>query len=194
VIFVFRGFPFLFQPLDNAMKFPYSQVYVHDGIIFAAHAGRIESFDLYSRNHVSTWTHPDTETFIASSRALREKTQAPIAPEAQDQGLVLEPPAKRQKTFSGDEGEETGSSKTTRGARDANQPKGSGKKGAKSARPVERPLLIQITGTKDGGHVVAVSGHDKAIWVFEHTGAGQLRQISKRSALTAHSPFFFSSD
>lgn len=159
------------------VKFPYSQIYVHDGIIFAARAGRIESFDLHSGQHLSTWTHPDTEKFV-------DHLKPPITETAEDTP-ASEPPSKRQKISEG-EGQVNQPGVEVK-AQEKEQAEGSGEKAPKQTRPkqVDRPVIIQVTGTADGKHVVAVSGHDKTIWVFEHVGTGQLRQLSKRSA----SPF-----
>ncbi|KAL1899651.1 tRNA (guanine-N(7)-)-methyltransferase non-catalytic subunit trm82 [Ceratocystis pirilliformis] len=45
----------------------------------------------------------------------------------------------------------------------------------------DKPIITLLSVTSDGKHVVAVSGHDKAIWVFEHDGRGKLMQSSKRT-------------
>lgn len=155
------------------MKFPYSQVHVHDGIAFAARSGRIESFNLHSGGHLSTWVHPDTQSFVDSIKSFHTENT--------DDASTTEPPSKRQKTLEDNEGAGS-ASRTEERAQDEVKVEGPGKKAQKQPRPrkADRPVIIQITGTTDGKHIVAVSGHDKAIWVFEHAGTGQLRQLSKR--------------
>jgi tRNA (guanine-N(7)-)-methyltransferase subunit TRM82 len=160
------------------MVFPYSQVHVHDSIVFAARSGRIESFNLHDGSHLSTWIHPDTEKFIDSIK--------PIDQEILEDTPTSEPPAKRQKTSESDEGAASNSRKDEQTPDEA-QAGGSGKNGPKQPKPKreDRPVIIQIMGTSDGKHIIAVSGHDKAIWVFENTGAGQLKELSKRSACSS---------
>lgn len=157
------------------MKFPYSQVHVHDGIIFATRSGRIESFDLHNGNKLSTWIHPDTENFVNSIK--------PVSTEVPDDSSTVEPPTKRQKTSEVEE-EDANSAKTEGNPQDESPAEGGAKKGPKQPRQkqVDRPVVPLITGTTDGKHIVALSGQDKAIWVFEHDGQGQLKQLSKRSA------------
>lgn len=50
------------------------------------------------------------------------------------------------------------------------------------ARAPERPVITQLTSTADGSHVLAVSGHDKVIWVFDHDNQGGLTRVSSRCA------------
>lgn len=42
------------------------------------------------------------------------------------------------------------------------------------------PLVQCMSVTADGKHVVAVTGSDKTIWVYEHDGNGQLTLLSQR--------------
>lgn len=42
------------------------------------------------------------------------------------------------------------------------------------------PMIQCMVVTKDGKHLVAVTGSDKTIWVFEHDGNGKLTKISQR--------------
>lgn len=164
------------------MKVPYSQVHVHGPVIFAARSGWIESFNVQDGSHISSWKHPDSE--------IAEKVE-----DSNGDGAA-EPPSKRQKTS---EDEDVSTSKTTDVVQDENEPAVSAEKGKNSkadliapsrkgqlSRAPDRPVVIQLTSTVDGKYVIAVTGHDKAIWVFEHDGAGHLKQLSKRSAL---SPF-----
>jgi tRNA (guanine-N(7)-)-methyltransferase subunit TRM82 len=158
------------------MKVPYSQVHVHGPVIFAARSGWIDSFNVQDGNHISTWKHPDSTNV--------EKT------EERDGDAAAEPPSKRQKTS---EAEDVSTLKTADVAQDGNGETGSAEKGQNSkkakaapksqmSRAPDRPVVIQLTGTSDGKHIVAVTGHDKAIWVFEHDGEGHLKQLGKRSA------------
>ncbi|KAI1021769.1 hypothetical protein LB505_009039 [Fusarium chuoi] len=51
------------------------------------------------------------------------------------------------------------------------------------SRVPDRPVITHLTSTLDGSHILAITGHDKAIWVFENDGKGSLNQISKRPEL-----------
>ncbi|KAI0898344.1 hypothetical protein F4806DRAFT_507258 [Annulohypoxylon nitens] len=44
----------------------------------------------------------------------------------------------------------------------------------------EFPFVILLAATEDGSHLVAVTGQDKTIWVFEHDGKGTLKELSQR--------------
>lgn len=162
------------------MRFPYSQVHVSNGIIFAANSGRIESFKLQDGSYLSTWTHPGTENFIESVKSMRIEDAPSQSVEAAE-----EPPSKRQKTS---EGEAISTSSAPEKSEGTTQNLGVKKKPLKKMQRADRPLIIQITSTEDGKHVVAVSGHDKTIWTFEHDGAGRLKQLSKRSVSSGIHP------
>lgn len=49
------------------------------------------------------------------------------------------------------------------------------------ARVPDRPVVTHLASTASGGHVVAVTGHDKTLWVLAHDGAGGLAQLSRRA-------------
>lgn len=44
----------------------------------------------------------------------------------------------------------------------------------------DQPVITHMMVTSTGSHLVATSGHDKTIWVFEHDGNGTLTQLSQR--------------
>lgn len=48
------------------------------------------------------------------------------------------------------------------------------------AQQSELPFVILLAATEDGNHLVAVTGQDKTIWVFEHDGKGNLKELSQR--------------
>ncbi|KAM0332338.1 hypothetical protein ACHAQA_002615 [Verticillium albo-atrum] len=110
------------------------------------------------------------------------------------------PPAKRQKL---QEGQDAQPAKDDQ-AMDVDEPsaedqkKGSGFKNRKQkqkerhdrqggplvrgtfGRTVEQPLITHMMVTSNGSHLVAVSGHDKTIWTFEHDGRGALNMLTQR--------------
>ncbi|KAK2046985.1 WD repeat domain-containing protein [Colletotrichum somersetense] len=117
------------------------------------------------------------------------------------------PPAKRQKVESAEEkadgdGEEAkngdamvvdsepakpeqtkrdrrkGNKQVRRGHRDGQQQQNN--RGGAFARVPDYPVITIMTTTNDGSHLLAVSGHDKSLWVFEHDGKGNLKMLSQR--------------
>ncbi|QPH01344.1 hypothetical protein C2857_005543 [Epichloe festucae Fl1] len=177
---------------------PYNRVQTTRNILFATRGGKIHSFNLSDSTHLSTWQHPDVEKFANACNKDNSKPQngtgdAPAAPETGKE--ASEPPAKRQKTAQGEElnappdnveDSKAGEASQNRGMK---QGKKKGKKQSKGpshgdksrmGRVVDRPLITLMTCTSDGQHLVAVSGHDKAVWVFEHNGHGRLTQLSQR--------------
>ncbi|EFQ26363.1 WD repeat domain-containing protein [Colletotrichum graminicola M1.001] len=117
------------------------------------------------------------------------------------------PPAKRQRVESteekaGEDGEETkdddamvldsepakpeqqkrdrrkGNNQVRRGQRDGQQQQNN--RGGAFARVPDYPVITIMTTTSDGSHLLAISGHDKSLWVFEHDGKGNLKKLSQR--------------
>lgn len=50
----------------------------------------------------------------------------------------------------------------------------------KSPRSEETPIILAMAATSDHQYLVAVTGADKAIWVFKTNGTGQLEKLSER--------------
>lgn len=174
------------------MKIPYNLVCTHGGVLFAARSGQIHTFNLADGSLISTWKHPDVEKVANAVRTIAEDEKieqaagaAQIAQNEEAQAEGEGPPAKRQKTTSD---EDLSASKVTEKLAKEDESAGqSGKKkwkknkGSSRRQHVpNRPLITHMLGTADGKHLLAISGHDKAIWVFEHDGAGNLTQLSQR--------------
>lgn len=178
------------------MKIPYNRVYTQGSILFAARGGSIHSFSLLDGTHVSTWQHPDVAKVADALKAISDER---IAEESKprEQGGVgpegSEPPAKRQKCE--DEGGATAGDTQApqhdaaqnspeskdKGGKDVKKRKdASGSQKRQVARVPDRPVITQLIGTADERHVLAVSGHDKIIWVFDHDGQGELTLSSQR--------------
>ncbi|KAG5929070.1 hypothetical protein E4U53_002530 [Claviceps sorghi] len=180
---------------------PYNRVQTTRNILFATRGGKIHSFNLSEGKHLSTWQHPDVEKLIngpepqKGSRPPGDESTATLA------GSVTgvetnEPPAKRQKTAqtkdanTPSDGTEPLKTEDASAKTSAVQGKRKGKKQSKGPSHgdnsrmgkvvVDRPVMTLMTCTTDGSHLVAVSGHDKAVWVFEHDGRGVLTQLSQR--------------
>ncbi|PTB65343.1 hypothetical protein BBK36DRAFT_55602 [Trichoderma citrinoviride] len=158
------------------MKIPYNRVHVQGQILFAARGGAIHTFSLTDGSHISSWKHPDVDKVAQSIQAINDaKAEAAAAaltaeadstPATESEG----PPAKRQRLDGGDSEKNPSVSA---------QVVDSGK--SRFARVPDRPVVTHLTSTPDGSHLVAITGHDKVIWVFEHDGNGQLKQLSKRT-------------
>ncbi|KAH6854254.1 hypothetical protein B0I37DRAFT_25059 [Chaetomium sp. MPI-CAGE-AT-0009] len=147
------------------MILPYHLVKVCGNTVFAAQGSNIHSFNS-GFEYVSTWKYPVQET---------DESNGP-ATEAQGSPAKEGPPTKRRKVEPGQEqGPEGGLAKSTNG-----QPKSN--KAAKYDVPGnERPFVQGLYATTDGRHLVAITGSDKTIWVFEHDGVGNLKQLSQRA-------------
>ncbi|KFG80485.1 tRNA methyltransferase [Metarhizium anisopliae] len=153
---------------------PYNRVQTIGNILFATRGGKIHSFNLSDHKHISTWQHPDVEKqSIAgdSQTQLESETKTPTNAENAPETEQSEPPAKRQKVAEGDLNISGGKGK---GKSDNHGDK------SRMGRVVDRPLITLLTCTDDGKHLIAVSGHDKSVWVFEHDGEGQIIQLSQR--------------
>lgn len=190
------------------MKIPYNKVHARGQILFAARGGAIHTFNLTDGTHISSWKHPDVDKVADSIKAINEaKAEAALAAAAEADAPATEnegPPAKRQKLGGGEDesapvtAEDEASTSTPATAQD-DKPKsghfdGRGKKGkgkgkaakdfenAKSrfARVPDRPVITHLASTPDGSHLLAVTGHDKVVWVFKHDGNGQIEELSRR--------------
>lgn len=191
------------------MKIPYNRVHVRGQILFASRGGRIHSFNLANGAHLSTWKHPDVDKVDRavkhnSQLAENASTSAPASSEVPEvtTGGEDEPPAKRQRMIdheSSTAAVEDATNTTSTTAHDENAlPKhfdgrSKGKKsktekkkvsnnghGSRLPRVPDRPVITHLTSTSGGQHLLAITGHDKIIWVFEHDGNGLLTQLSQR--------------
>lgn len=178
---------------------PYNRVQTTRNILFATRAGKIHSFNLSDGNHLSTWQHPDVGKFANASNqndsSPRKETAAVMAT-SEVGAETSEPQAKRQKTAQSEDANATASDNADHDKTEdvcdktiVHQGKRKGKKQSKGpshgdnsrmGRVVDRPIITLMTCTNDGSHLIAVSGHDKAVWVFEHNGQGTLTQLSQR--------------
>ncbi|KAH6691632.1 WD repeat-containing protein [Plectosphaerella plurivora] len=181
------------------MKLPFNIVRPSGEILFGAKGGRIHSFALADNAHLSTWKHPDVDK-VAETKAANTKAEAEAAAQTEDK-VEDEPaedgrPTKRQRLSGEQEAKPSGDD----GAMDVDEPAvtedkpkvnndgGQKKKdrqafarGRMSVRVPDQPFITHLLATSSGSHVVAISGHDKTIWVFEHDGKGSLKVSSQRT-------------
>ncbi|KAK4226127.1 hypothetical protein QBC38DRAFT_500652 [Podospora fimiseda] len=159
------------------MAVPYHLLKACGGIVFASQGTDIHSFGS-NLEHISTWKYPlqvkSTETTAEKPAATTEPT-AEVSASPTPEG----PPAKRRRT------EET--KEETPKDQDATEEAAAAapvKKGRFHRSPVqvanERPFINCLIATTDGRHLILTTGSDKTIWVLEHDGAGNLKQLSQR--------------
>lgn len=164
------------------MSRPYHLLAVCGDYVFAASGS-----DIYSLNsnleQLSSWKHP-----VRQEKGNVDPSPAALESPAPDSPAPEGPPAKRRRveepsqeepeTTNGNGADADATPQTQKGRRRL-------KKEKKAARgpiipPQERPFVQNLLATTDGRHIVAITGSDKTIWVFEHDGAGHLTQLSQR--------------
>lgn len=186
------------------MKLPFHAVEVRGDILFAARGASIHSFNLADGAHIAcSWKYPAAEASKNAAHPRKEENHLVInvsenstpAPSQDEQG----PPAKRVKldgggdaaaVVAGEEGQVKDETAALRGGGDGDGSGGGKKKKNKNnkkqasrpgplSQPTERPMVILMVATQDGRYFVVVTS-DKSIWVLEHHGQGQLKQLSRR--------------
>ncbi|KAI3329180.1 hypothetical protein HD806DRAFT_481939 [Xylariaceae sp. AK1471] len=200
-----------------------------EGTLFCAAKGySIQTFDLSADSqHLFSWNHPSAKQ--AENGNTRKDTHEGVTNEEQTgqqspskrrkldsnagsnagaddgQGTPQQSPSKRQKldfddgsNAEAEDGQGTPDIPATR-----EKEKKQKKANAKGAPPkAEPPFVILLTATEDGSHIIAVTGQDKTLWVFEHDGKGLLKEVSQRAmpkrpcslALTADEQTILSAD
>lgn len=187
------------------MKVPYNFIQPSWNVVFAARGGKIHSFSLQDGSHVSTWKHPDVEKVTAASAAAAAakvgveaslSVPTPDCPAFNDEEDG--PPAKRQRlekenkedgdamvidepqTQAEQESEKKGRRDRRKGKKGQDQGQKANNRGNVFARVPDQAVITLMTTTSNGSHLLAISGHDKSLWIFEHDGKGNLRELSQR--------------
>jgi tRNA (guanine-N(7)-)-methyltransferase subunit TRM82 len=172
------------------MKFPYNRLHVIGDVLVAARLGHLHTFNLTDGSHVSAWKHPDVKSVSTDLNMTAEaevKGNEPsieaISAEQPLSSDPAEPPAKRQKTAN-TPGQDEEPPNGAEGGTRKKEKRGRGTVKSENARSrqtfMERPLVTLLASSADGTYLIAVSGHDKTVWVFQHDGQGNLKQISRR--------------
>lgn len=166
------------------MKIPYNVVHVSGDVLFAARGGKVHSFNLETNTHLSTWKHPDVDKVDAAVKTITDaaSSEKPVSPVPEVIAGVDndEPPAKRQKVDEVAVEETQTESKKKSGKKSKNRQNNLDRPKDQLSRVPDRPVVTHMASTSDGAHVVAVTGHDKVIWVFSHDGKGNLTEMSRR--------------
>jgi tRNA (guanine-N(7)-)-methyltransferase subunit TRM82 len=162
-------------------KIPYQCICLHRDILFAARGSRIYTFRLSDGFHVSTWSHPVAAEL---AKAAGGKLIIVASPTASGSNGNQDPPAKRRKVeelADGNGDEDDVEPLATGSPEDNDTTLKTIKKPRKGGSSAEiSPIINVMQLSADGSHLVAVTGQDKAIWVFEHDGEGNLTELSKR--------------
>ncbi|KAI0889952.1 uncharacterized protein GGS22DRAFT_6580 [Annulohypoxylon maeteangense] len=171
------------------MNLPYQCLYQlgQTSVLCAAKGTRIHTFDLSSGgSFLSSWTHPLSNKAEKDEPLKNEEitTQEGQDPAEQESG---QRPSKKRKLSSDEKSDVQGGNGQADAGTAEPAASGDGKKQKKQkqksesrAQQPELPFVALLTATEDGSHVVAVTGQDKAIWVFEHDGKGTLKELSQR--------------
>lgn len=184
------------------MKLPFHSVQVCGDVLFAARGGNLHSFKLTDGSHISSWKYPSEKKYgvLRPEDRLVISVSEESTPNPSQDGYDG-PPAKRVKLDAatpgaGENGKQAGvptagdDTKNKQGNQSKDTPNGKRGKVANPrpgprSQPSERPMVIILTATADGKHIVAVT-QCKSIWVFEHDGLGNLKQLSRRYVASDH--------
>ena len=159
---------------------PYQCLEVVGNFLVAATGNELHTFNLSTGDQVSSFVVPapviDTK---ALQKAVKEaeKVVLDVTPDSEEtpEAGSDNPPAKRRKICDDE--------KDVEAEEKPEDAKITGKKGLVSNRPASdrsaAPNFIALASTKDGRHVIGVTGEDKSVRVFEHEN-GVLKQISER--------------
>lgn len=165
----------------SKLRVPYQCLQKSGNLLVAARGSSIDLFSLEDHSLLSTWKCPvanessTKEAGEPTTQKLPSKESDSPAPPAGDVSPPA-PPAKRRKLSDGE---------------DSKKPLSEGKAKKKSNRSeavssgLDAPAIITLTVTKAGHHVIATTGDDKTIRVFEivveDDGKHHLKSVSQRS-------------
>lgn len=156
---------------------PYQCLQKSGNTLFAARGSNIDSFDIEKRSFLSSWMCPNPFQELKISEAAQEvkvesvSENTPATVDTSANNVSVPPTKKRKLSFD----EETPEKKASNGA------KKSKSRADTVASGLEAPAIIAMA--VEGQHVVAVTGEDKSIRVFENLiqdGEQSLKQISQR--------------
>lgn len=138
-------------------------------VLVAASGPYIHTFNASDGDHLSTWPVPEEKkTFNRAD--LTSKTDSNESSGPSFASGVSEPPQKRRKL----------SSATSDSSAEIVVENERGDVGSSNLRHVSKSPIIKLACDSFARHVVAVSGDDKALSVFDLSKGGGLSQLSKR--------------
>ncbi|RDL34641.1 uncharacterized protein BP5553_07769 [Venustampulla echinocandica] len=173
---------------------PYQYIKKCGNLLAAARGSNIDIFNSADGSLCSTWSSAPAPAQVSqNASSIPEDTDANLAAQEPQPASVenevntTSPPAKRRKLSSTEDG------KNIESKEDIKEPEKGGKnekKQKQNKRPgssssgLEAPAVIALAVTKNAQHVVAITGEDKSIRVFEvieKHGIPQLNHISQRA-------------
>ena len=142
------------------------------GISVGANGSSIHTFSAQNGRYLSTWPslYSSAQTQPKGQDHTNKSGTHPLGDSPPDDS---ERPSKRQKvSLARDESSNSAAEIVVGGDSDNDE----------SAIPQQllNPLVIKLAGTSNGQHVVAVTGEDKCIRVFDLEADGTLTQLSER--------------
>jgi len=166
------------------MGIPFQCLEACGSILVAARGGSIYTFSSDDGHHISAWSHPSSKSQAAASEnEIKPDLETTASTIQDDPDQASEPASKRRKFDSGAEAKgDDGSTETAEAGGSQKGKNNKNKGGTGSNHAVSNmPMIICMKTTPDGQYIVAVTGQDKTVWVLEHDGAGNLKQLSERS-------------
>lgn len=144
-----------------------------EGILCAARGSSIFTFAA-DGSLLSSWQHPKVRSHEAS------KNGTPGIAESDGTLPLLKRRKLETNATEGDEEQDVAMDNAESTSSSKGQ-KNKGKPNKRDHLPAqEHPFVNLVRPTPDGSYVVAVTSQDKNIWVFEHDGKGQLKELSQR--------------
>lgn len=163
------------------MQMPYQCMTSCGNILVAARGSSIDAFKLQDGSLLSTWTDPQGQSNQDSKKldlAAGDTTKLATQTSKSSIDIALDaaspPAAKKRKLSAGNQSAVQPEDKE--GKRKQNN------RSSAIASGLNTPAVTVLVSTTDGKHVIAVTGEDKCIRVFENSmeGVHQLKQLSKR--------------
>ncbi|KAH6709550.1 guanine-N(7)--methyltransferase subunit trm82 [Leptodontidium sp. MPI-SDFR-AT-0119] len=174
-------------------QMPYQCMVACGDILVAARGSSIDSFNVETGSLLSSWTCPASQEakkkkIPAAETQKKEEIKSPITPSEGGGGEENGPPTKKRKLSSENieaKSDETSTPKTTQEQQDGKKKKQKQNNRSDAvASGLQAPAVIALAVTKDGRHVIAVTGEDKSIRMFESIeegGSHRLQHISQRA-------------
>lgn len=167
---------------------PYQYIKKCGKLFIAARSSSIDIFNSVDGSLYSTWSSVPPQAPVPQNVNLNPEdddvklaTQEVQPVSADNETKTTSPPAKRRKLSPAKDGENLESKEDTKESKKG----GKGEKNQKQSKAPgpEAPAVIALAVTKNAKHVVAITGEDKSIRVFEvieQHGIPQLKHISQR--------------
>ncbi|KAI1345153.1 hypothetical protein F5Y15DRAFT_364988 [Xylariaceae sp. FL0016] len=149
-------------------------------LLCAAKGPSIVTFDIATGPQTLTsWSHPSLKLVDTCDARIQSEENG----DATAQGNA-QPPSKKRKVEAeaavgtAPQTADQSDVPASEAPADGQKPK---KQKQKAPPKVDVPFVILLAATESGSHIVAVTGQDKTLWVFEHDGKGALEELSQRT-------------